>query len=153
LADLQMLVFDLDGQRYGFPLGSVREVLRAVAISPLPSAPDIVEGVLNLRGRPVPVLDFRRRLGVSPRELNPSEHFVIAEIAGRVVAFRVDRADCVAQVAASAVATADALGPGVRHIEKIASDEAGVVFIYDPAAFLSAAESSALTDALSGGAP
>lgn len=147
---MQLLLFDLAGQRYAIPLAAVREVLRAVSIAPLPSAPAIVEGVVNLRGRPVPVLDLRRRLGIAARALDPSEHFIIAEIDGRLVAFRVDRADRVAGMDAGVVATADSIGPGVRHIAHVAGDASGVVFIHDPAAFLSSAESVALNDALRG---
>jgi purine-binding chemotaxis protein CheW len=152
MADLQMLVFELDGQRYGLPLASVREVVRAVWVAPLPSAPAIVEGVVNLRGRPVPVLDLRGRFGVAERAPHPDEHLVVAEVGGRRVAFRVDRAQGLASVAPELLAAAEAVAPGVRHVDRIASDDAGVIFVHDPAAFLSAAESVALDAALGAGA-
>jgi purine-binding chemotaxis protein CheW len=144
-----LLVFLLGAQRYALPLGAVHEVLRAVAIARLPNAPDIVEGVVNLRGRPIPVLDLRRRLGVPARVLDPSEHLIVARIGGRTAAFRVDRAERVASLDRSVFETAEAIAPGVRHLPRIASDDAGVVFIHDPERFLTEAEASRLDQSLS----
>lgn len=148
MAAEQLLVFRLEEERYGLPLGAIREVLRAVWIARLPNAPDIVEGVVNLRGRPVPVLDLRRRLGVAPRELSPSEHFIVTEAGPRLVAFRADRAEGLATLESGAFETAAAIGPGVSQIPRIASDDDGVVFIHDPARFLSDAEAKRLDASL-----
>jgi len=56
---LQLLVAEIGALRFGLRLSDVREVVRAVAIDPLPGAPDIVEGLINVRGEVVPVLDVR----------------------------------------------------------------------------------------------
>jgi len=65
---LQLVVFDLEGQRYALPLGAVDRVLPMVAVSPLPKAPAIALGVINLHGQALPVLDIRRRFGLPTRE-------------------------------------------------------------------------------------
>jgi purine-binding chemotaxis protein CheW len=57
----ELLIFEIGASRFGLPSADVREVLRAVTIVPLPGAPPIVEGLINVRGRIVPVLDIRRR--------------------------------------------------------------------------------------------
>ncbi|MEO8561278.1 MAG: chemotaxis protein CheW, partial [bacterium] len=59
----------LGGATIGLPAAAVREIVRAVAITPLPGAPDIVEGAVNVRGRLVPVIDVRRLLGFPARQL------------------------------------------------------------------------------------
>src|SRR5437764_218583 len=69
----EILVFEVDGRRYGLPASEVRELLRAVAIVPLPLAGPAVEGVVNLRGRVVPVFDLRVRLGLPARAVVPSD--------------------------------------------------------------------------------
>ena len=51
---MDVLVFHLNAQRYGLPVADVQEVVRAVAVAPLPKAPRIVEGVIDVRGRLVP---------------------------------------------------------------------------------------------------
>ena len=60
----EILVFEVGGRRYGLPASEVRELLRAVTILPLPMAPADVEGVINLRGRVVTVVELRQLLGL-----------------------------------------------------------------------------------------
>jgi purine-binding chemotaxis protein CheW len=88
----EILVFEVDGRRFGLPAAEVRELLRAVAIVPLPMAPPAVEGVVNLRGRVVPVLDLRARLGLPARAVATTDHMIVAQSSGGLVALRVDRA-------------------------------------------------------------
>src|SRR5438270_7042780 len=89
---LEALVFEVEGQRYGLAAGAVRELLRMVAVVPLPGAPAVIEGVVNLRGAVVPVLDLRRRFGLPARAATPTDHLIVADAGGRAVALRVDRA-------------------------------------------------------------
>src|SRR5262249_17975243 len=84
--------FEVDGRRYGLPAAEVRELARAVTIVPLPRPRALVEGVVDVRGEAVPVLDLRARLGLPAKGVEPSDHLVIARASGRTVALRVDRA-------------------------------------------------------------
>jgi purine-binding chemotaxis protein CheW len=88
----EILVFEIAGRRYGLPATEVRELVRAVAIVPLPMAPPGVEGVVNLRGRVVPVIDLRARLGLASRPVAPSDHMIVVSLGQRLAALRVDRA-------------------------------------------------------------
>src|SRR5260370_33435244 len=72
-----LLTFELDGQRCALLASEVLEVQRVVAMARLPRCPDIVEGVIDLRGKLVPVLDVRSRLGLPPRPPAPSDHLVV----------------------------------------------------------------------------
>src|SRR5882672_6593162 len=80
LSEQEILLFEIGGERYGLPSVDVRELVRAVTIVPLPRAPAIVEGLINLRGRIVPVLDVRSRFRVPAKPLEPSDHFIIASV-------------------------------------------------------------------------
>src|SRR3989304_5552038 len=60
---MRLVLFALDGQRYGLPLARVERALPMVAVAPLPKAPAIALGVINLHGQVIPVLDVGRRLG------------------------------------------------------------------------------------------
>ncbi len=62
----QFLTFHLHGQVYGIPVQSVREINRVSEITPLPQTPEYVAGVMNLRGKVIPVLNLRKRLGFEP---------------------------------------------------------------------------------------
>jgi purine-binding chemotaxis protein CheW len=88
----EILVFEVGGRRYGLPGSDVRELLRAVAILPLPQAPAEIEGVINLRGTVVPVLDLRARLGLAAKPLEPSDHLIVLKGDAWLVAVRIDHA-------------------------------------------------------------
>jgi purine-binding chemotaxis protein CheW len=112
----EILVFEVDGRRFGLPAAEVRELLRAVAIVPLPLAGPAVEGVVNLRGRVVPVLDLRARLGLPARAVAPSDHLIVAQSEGRLVALRVDRALDLVRLDAGPCAEGEAEGPRVARL-------------------------------------
>ena len=90
----KVLIFEIGGQRYGLPASDVRELVRAVAILPLPLESAFIEGVFDLRGTIVPVVDLRARLRLPFKAVEPSDHLIIIEAGagGRPLALRVDRA-------------------------------------------------------------
>ena len=89
-----------------FPTADVRELVRAVAITPLPNAPAVIEGVVNVRGRVLPVLDVRARFRLPAKPLDPSDHFIVASAGPRGVILRVDRATHLALVDEASVQAA-----------------------------------------------
>ena len=66
--DLQLVIFKLANEDYGLPISKVREINRMVAITKLPHTPEFMEGIINLRGRVIPVLDLRKRFGFNSQE-------------------------------------------------------------------------------------
>jgi purine-binding chemotaxis protein CheW len=143
------LVFALHSERFAVRAQCVREVVRAAVVSRLPAAPAIMEGVVNYRGRVVPVLDIRARFGLPPVALHPDQHFVLAEAGPRVVALRVDRALELLTVPAAAVEAAS-VAPGVRLTEGFIRLPDGIVVIHDLARFLSLDEGESVDAALAG---
>lgn len=144
---LQVLVFELAGRSCGFATDDVLEVMRAVAIEPLPQAPAIVEGVINRRGGIVPVLNVAARFGLTPRALSASDQLIVVR-ASEPVAVRVDRCVAISNVAMVRHEQALALPPGVMHVAGFALVPEGVMVVFDLRAFLSAQESQALDAAL-----
>jgi purine-binding chemotaxis protein CheW len=136
----EFLIFDLEGMRYGLPVADVREIVRAVLPVPLPEAHGAVEGVINLRGCVVPVLDLRRRFRLPARPIEPTDHLVITRAAGRLVALRVDRVVELARLAED-----DVQEVAAARVAKLPND---LVVIQDPGALFTEAESSALDRAL-----
>ena len=61
--DLQVVGFRIGNETFGVRIGSVREIVRVPEITAVPSAPETVEGVINLRGKIIPVMDLRKRFG------------------------------------------------------------------------------------------
>ncbi len=148
-----VLVFEVGERRYGLPTTDVRELLRAVTVVPLPGAPAIVEGVINVRGNVIPVLDIRARFRLPPRAATHTDHLIVASIGDRRVALRVDRAIELVQCAASDVEDARGVVPGVEYVAGVAKLPDGLVLIHDLRTFLSAAEATALAASLSDPGP
>jgi purine-binding chemotaxis protein CheW len=141
---VQLLTFDLSGRRFALPASAVREVTRAVAITALPKAPPIVEGVINVRGTVVPMLDIRQRFGLPPASVAPEQHLLIAQAGGRVVALRVDRAVDLVSVDEAAIESAARVVPGVEYVAGIAKLPDGLIVIHDLERFLSLEEAGQL---------
>lgn len=97
----QILVFELAGQHFALPAGDVQELLGAVAITPWPRNVAL-EGVIDLRGDVLPVLDLRRALGLPAKPVELADHLLIVRTSDRVFAVRVDRAIALAEFETSA---------------------------------------------------
>ena len=87
-----MLIFEVDGQRHGVPAHEVQELLPALAIMPVPGAAPFIEGVIDLHGAVVPVLDVRQQFGLPAKGLALSDHFIVVRRKNRLTALHVDRA-------------------------------------------------------------
>jgi purine-binding chemotaxis protein CheW len=101
--DLQLVGFRIGNETFGVPINLVREIVRVPAISAVPDAPDYVEGVINLRGRIISVIDLRKRFGERKIESNRKNRILVAEIERRVVGLIVDAASEVIRVAPDAI--------------------------------------------------
>jgi len=116
----------------------------------LPRAPAVIEGIINVRGVVVPVLDIRQRFRRPARPVEHTDHLIVAHAGPRLVALRVDRAVELARVNANEVESAEAVLPGVEYIAQVARFPDGLVLIHDLRTFLSASEAEALDEALPG---
>lgn len=148
LGYMDVLLFELGGFRYALPTSDVAELARAVTIVPLPKAPPIVEGIINVHGRVVPVLNIRARFGVPPRPLSPADHLIVARAGSRTVALRVDRAVELAYVDEQQIEDARAVVPYAGYISGVAKLADGLVLIHDLRTFLEEAEAESLDRAL-----
>ncbi|KIE41704.1 chemotaxis protein CheW [Geobacter anodireducens] len=104
-APLQVVVFSVGSEEYCFEILKVREVIRTVPITAVPSAPPHVEGIINLRSAVVPIIDFRKRFNITGEcTVDESEKVVIVAAAGSTtVGFTVDALSQVLKVPRDAV--------------------------------------------------
>lgn len=147
----QILVFQIQEQRLGLPAADVQELQRAVTIVPLPRAPAVVEGLIDVRGTLVPVFDIRCRFRLPAKDVEPSDHLVIAHAKGRLVALRVDRVLELVAVDDREIENPRGLVPGSDYVAGVARLEGGLVLIHDLATFLSEAEAAELDAAIAEG--
>lgn len=104
--ELHLVIFELGAERYAVPIAMVREVVRVADITRVPNAPAHIRGVMNLRGRILPVVELRTRMGLEPGEPTPASRVVVAEVRGRIVGYLVDRVVQVTRLGEGSVVSA-----------------------------------------------
>lgn len=144
-----MVQFEMDGHRFGLYARNILEILRAATPSPLPGAPAVVAGLLNVRGALVPVYDVRARFGLRPRRMRSTDHLLVVS-AGRTVAIVVEQVHALVQVPVVDIAAARDLPASSKGVAGVARLPDGTVMIFDLQGFLSEAEAAALDGALDG---
>jgi purine-binding chemotaxis protein CheW len=144
----QLLVFLLDDRRYGLPLGQVQRVIRAVDAPPLPDAPAIVLGIIDLQGTILPLFNLRGRFGFLDRPVEPADHFIIARALGRTVALAVDTVSGMIDYPADRVVDSGAILDGLELIAGAIQLDEGLVLIHDLDRFLTANEQRELEGSL-----
>jgi len=75
------LTFTLDQEEYGIGITKVKEIIGMIPITPVPQTPHFVKGVINLRGKVIPVIDLRLKFGLEPMEYNERTCIIVVEIA------------------------------------------------------------------------
>ncbi len=144
----QLVVFRLDAQRYALALAMVERIVRAVAVTPLPKAPAIVLGVIDVAGSVLPVLNLRRRFGLPERKIDVASLFLIARTSRRTVVLVVDEAQEVTARADAAIIDSAQIVPGLKHVSGVVKLSDGLVLIHDLEKFLSLDEAHALDEAM-----
>jgi purine-binding chemotaxis protein CheW len=111
----QWVAFGLGREDYAVTVSSVQEIIRLPAITPVPSAPSHIEGVINLRGRILPIMDLGRRLGLEVRPRTKASRVIVASAGGRLVGLLVDAVREVIELTADDIdPAADVIGE-LRH--------------------------------------
>lgn len=146
---VDVLQFELHGQKYGIPVADADEILRAVSITPLPNAPRIIEGVIDIRGSVTPVLDIRARFGMPAKPVETSDHLIVARAGARRVAIRADQVQGLVGLSPADIASVTSVTTKIDHISGVARLPDGLVILHDLHTFLSEAESEALDASMS----
>ncbi|MDH7577919.1 MAG: chemotaxis protein CheW [Bacillota bacterium] len=88
--EIQLVIFRLGAEEYGVPITQVQEINRLTTPTKIPKAPAFVEGVINLRGKVLPVIDLKKRFGLEGTVYTDEARIVVVEIAGHTVGVIVD---------------------------------------------------------------
>lgn len=103
----QLVIFALEGVSYGLDIQYVREINRMVEITPIPNAPSFVEGIINLRGVIVPVVDLSKRFEINTRENSKETRIVVIESKENMLGLVVDEVSEVLRLAADQIDSAE----------------------------------------------
>lgn len=146
-ASRAVLTARVDDRQVAFPLDRVDEVLPAMETTRLAHAPQVVRGVVNLRGEPLPVLDLRTRLGLPPRDAQAGDHVLVCHVRGRRVGLWVDGAQDIGVLDPGSPRPLPEDSPA-RHVAGVALVQDGVLLVCDVDSFLSPDEAHRIDAAL-----
>ena len=100
---LQLVTFSTGDEEFGVDILKVQEIILPMAITKVPKAPEFVEGVINLRGKVIPVIDLRRRFGLKSKTQDKYTRIIVIEINQMIVGFVVDSISEVLRIPANTV--------------------------------------------------
>jgi purine-binding chemotaxis protein CheW len=106
---LQLVVFELGGEEFGVEIMNVQEIIRMPEMTQIPQSPDFVEGVINLRGRIIVVVNLSKRFNMRSRDAGDNSRIIVVEIGNAVVGMIVDSVNEVLRIPASSVEPAPEL--------------------------------------------
>jgi purine-binding chemotaxis protein CheW len=146
--DAQVVIFRLGAEEFGVPIMSVQEIVRVPEVlTKVPKTPRFVEGVINLRGTVLPVIDQRSRLGMDSIERNDRQRIMVYTLAGQRTGFIVDSVAEVLRISRKHIEPApelsDEQGRLITQVAKLDSDRR-LVMLIDPSQLLGAREVSAM---------
>lgn len=145
----QIVVFSLNGEDYGVDIETIREIIPMQTIVPVPRAPEFVEGIINLRGRVIPVLDLRRHFGFEKKPAGPGQRIVIVEAGQESTGVVVDAVSSVIQVSQDAIEDPSEVivGSDVGYIQGVAKVGKDLIVLLDLAAIMTDAQKKELKEA------
>ena len=117
--EAQLVVFRLDDQEYALDIANVVQVVRMVAITPMPEASEVVEGVINVRGKVVPVVDVRRRFGLPLKPYDLNTRLLITRWDGRMMALIVDVVSEVLAMPTSNIEPPSEIAPQMERLSAV----------------------------------
>lgn len=100
---LQLVTFSIGEEEFGVNILKVQEIIRTMEITKVPRAPAFVEGVINLRGKVIPIIDLRRRFGLASKAHDKNTRIIVIEINNIIVGFVVDAVSEVLRIPTSTV--------------------------------------------------
>lgn len=109
LDERQVALFELGGETYGVDIGSVHEIIQMQPITRVPKAPFFVEGVINLRGKVIPVVDMGKRFGLEKADRTKNNRIVVVDINGTTIGIIVDAVTEVLRIPNSAIEPASSI--------------------------------------------
>lgn len=109
VTQLQLVTFEVANEEFAVDILAVQEINRMMELTRVPQSPPEVEGVINLRGKIIPVIDLRRKFGMAMSEKSEASRIIVVEVHKRVIGFIVDRVHEVLRISSDIVEPAPAM--------------------------------------------
>jgi purine-binding chemotaxis protein CheW len=146
--ELHIVGFQVGRETYGVPITSLHEIVRVPEITAVPDAPDYLEGVINLRGKIVSVMDLRKRFGDKSASVKKNNRILVVEHSGRLAGLIVDSASEVLKIPADAVEAPPAVfqDGGLNCVTGLGKVGGRLVVLLDMSKLLSPASIRGISD-------
>lgn len=131
--ELQLVSFNIGSEEFGVDILKVQEINRMVEITRVPQAPHYVEGVINLRGKVIPIVDLRKRFNLTMKEYDKNTRIVVVDIDGSIMGMIVDAVSEVLRLPASTIEPPPDIVTGVNseYIKGVAKLENRLLIFLD----------------------
>ena len=129
---VEILCFNMGNTKFGLDMGGIQEILEMIEITPLPDSPDFVDGVINLRGKIIPIIDLRKICNIESKEEDITElNIIVVRMEKLVAGMIVDRVEEVLKINSTLIEIPSEELPITRLLSSVAKLEKGIVFILD----------------------
>jgi purine-binding chemotaxis protein CheW len=131
--ELQLVSFNIGSEEFGVDILKVQEINRMVEITKVPQAPHYVEGVINLRGKVIPIIDLRKRFSLELKETDKNTRIVVVDIGGNILGMIVDSVSEVLRLPANTIEPPPDLVTGINseYINGVAKLEDRLLIFLD----------------------
>jgi purine-binding chemotaxis protein CheW len=144
---IQLVTFSIGEEEFGVDILKVQEIIRTMEITKVPRAQAFVEGVINLRGKVIPIIDLRRRFGLSSKTHDKHTRIIVIEISNMIVGFVVDSVSEVLRIPSGTVEPPPPVVAGVdsEYINGVGKLQDRLLILLDLDKLLSSEDIEALT--------
>jgi purine-binding chemotaxis protein CheW len=145
---LQLVTFSIGNEEFGVEILKVQEINKMMQVTKIPNSPSFVEGVINLRGKVIPIINLRNKLRLPPKEHDKNTRIIVMEIQGKTVGFIVDAVSEVLRIPRSITEPPPPMIGGVssEYIVSVGKLEDRLLILLDVDKILSNEEKSALAN-------
>ncbi len=147
---LQLVTFSIGGEEFGVEILKVQEIVRSMEMTRVPNAPDFGEGVVNLRGRVIPIIDMRKRFGLERKEHDSRTRIIVIDMNGVVTGFVVDSVSEVLRLPRNTIEPPPPVVAGIEseYISGVGKLEDRLLILLDMDSLLSSKEQRLLGQAV-----
>jgi purine-binding chemotaxis protein CheW len=140
----QYILYFVDDLWFALPLHQVKRVIRAVEVTRLPGAPDLIEGIINVQGEVIPVFHTRRYLGFPVKPMDPTDYFLLVRTENRPMALWVTDVQNITHVDPRQISRTGPMDSKLNSIQGVIKNNGQIIYIQDVEKILSASAGKAL---------
>lgn len=142
------VIFRIEQQSFGIRLSDVYRIVRVVHVTSVPEAPQVVEGVINVQGDIIPVINLRKRFKLDIRDLNLDDQIILIKSSTRLLGLLVDEVVDILESSAEDIVSQKNILPGADRIQGVMKNNESMILIQDIETLLSADEEQKLEKSL-----